>query len=805
MFTNQKVSRATKDTPQWRKDTIQWIISKGYNSTRGQRRSYQAKKANYDLLNSILNEDDFNYVTKPFGVDLQAEIGQLPANFQNYNLIVPYFNLIVGEELQRPFNYKAFAEAGEGFNKYQEDYKEALTNAYLSKLKAALGDKVDEVDPAEIEKYFTSSYTNNFETVANKLLSFSEKDLRLQDKFNKGFQHGLASAEEVYFVGIYNNEPIVEVCNPLNLEFNKNQDCEFIQDGDWVYWRRWLDRGQVFEYFGDKLSKKDKELLNKDDIMNPTPSYQALPGIFTDYPNTVSGYNQANKVAVTTVAWKSYTECYIVNFPDRFGELQTELVFEEGFKLSEEQVALGYTVTKEWLPEAWIGHRIGNEIFIAEPSPYQFRSIDNPWKCKLPFVGGVYNNLNSMPTSLVDFIKPYQMLYNIIWYRLELEFSRASGKKLIMDLAQMPKSKGISTEQWMYYLNTLGIAFINSMEEGEEGTSSQGKTSNWNGFTGIDMSLSNTISGYFEMLAKIEQCVQTITGITPQRMGQVKSTETVGGVERSISQSNAVTELYFYQHSQIKQQVLIQLLEVSKIAYRDSQRAKLIFDDFTRELLDLSILSNTDYGIFVSDATKDNNTLQALKSVAKEGISSGTLEFSNLITLVASNSVAEVKRDIKESEKKAFELKKGEQQNQQAQIESQERIAKEQMDRQDANLQLDRENKLQVATINATRAKDGITDNNGDGIIDQLQVAQLGLEQSRESFKQKVDSNKLSLEMKKMELDQANFEREQNQQDQKNKQDAAFKAEELKLKKEKLEIDRKALKYKKTPNTPKKK
>ena len=800
MFTNQKVSRKKKESPEWIKDTVQWIISKGYNSTRGQRRSYSAKKANYDLLNSIINEDDFNYVTKPFGVDLQAEIGQLPANFQNYNIIVPYFNLIVGEELQRPFNYKVFAEAGEGRNKYDKEYREAITNAYLSKLQVALGEKVEEIDPEEVDRYFKTSYVNNIEMAANKLLSFSEKDLRLQDKFNKGFQHGLTSAEEIYFIGIYNGEPIVEVCNPLNLEFNKNQDCEFVQDSDWVYWRRWLDRGQVFEYFGDKLSKKDKELLNKDDIINPTPSYQALPGIFTDYPNTVSGYNQANKVAVTTVAWKSYAKCFIVTFPDRFGEKQTEVVFDENFVLSEEQIALGYTFQEEWLPEAWVGHRIGNEIFIAEPSPYQFRSIENPYRCKLPFVGGVYNNLNSMPTSLVDFIKPYQMLYNIIWYRLELEFSRASGKKLIMDLAQMPKSKGISTEQWMYYLNTLGIAFINSMEEGEEGTSGAGKTSNWNGFTGIDMSLSNTISGYFEMLAKIEQCVQTITGITPQRMGQVKSTETVGGVERSISQSNAVTELYFYQHSQIKQQVLIQLLEVAKIAYRDSERSKMIFDDFTRELLDLSVLANTDYGVFVSDTAKDNNTLQALKQVAKEGISSGTLEFSNLITLVSSNSIAEIKKDIKASEEKSRELKMMEQENIKAQTEASERVARETLDRDDRNKQLDRENKLQIAQLSTLRGKDGPSDLNQNSIPDAMELGKLALEQSREEFNQNKESNKLSLEMEKLKVQNQQFIIEQSQQNQKNAQDAIFKKKELELKEKDLAIKNKALKYKKTPN-----
>jgi trans-2-enoyl-CoA reductase len=61
----------------------------------------------------------------------------------------------------------------------------------------------------------------------------------------------------------------------------------------------------------------------------------------------------------------------------------------------------------------------------------------------------------------------------------------------------------------MYYFDTLGIAFVNSAEEGREGDPSS--VSKFNQFTGIDMTLSNSIQGYFSMLSKIEEAVENIT------------------------------------------------------------------------------------------------------------------------------------------------------------------------------------------------------------------------------------------------------------------------------------------------------
>jgi len=505
------------------------------------------------------------------------------------------------------------------------------------------------------------------------------------------------------------------------------------------------------------------------------------------------------KILMQLVCWKSEKKIGTLTYIDDRGEQQKTTV-DEDFEIP---VGMEGEMQVEWfwIPRTWEGVQIGPSIFLAFESPYQFNTVDNPYKSKLPFIGRVYSNLNSKPTSLVDLIKPYQYLYNIIWYRLELEFAKAKGKKFVMDMAQLPKSKGWSVEQWMYYFDTLGIAFINSKEEGRDGD--ENSTAKFNQFTGIDMSLSTAIQGYFTMLSKIEECVENITGITRQRKGQINTSETVGGVERSVKQSNALTEIYFHEHSMVKEKVLEHLLELSKICYSNNEQGKLVFDEFTREMLDTKGLLYTDFGLYVTDSVRENGILEQLKGIAKEGISSGTLEFSNLITLVKSNSVAEVENSVKQSEKSKREQADAQNQTAQAQIESQEKISKETLDREDRNKQLDRENKIQIAEIGTLRGKDGPSDLNTNGIPDAMELGKLALDQSREEFNQKKETNKLSLEMEKLQTQNQQFLIEQQQQNQKNKQDAVFKAKELELKEKDIEVKKKALKYKAKPSTKK--
>ena len=83
-------------------------------------------------------------------------------------------------------------------------------------------------------------------------------------------------------------------------------------------------------------------------------------------------------------------------------------------------------------------------------------------------------------------------------YRLELAIARAKGKGRIFDIAQIPRSHGMDIEKWLYYLDIMGIAWINSMEEGK-----RGERTKFNEFKEFDMTISNTIKQYIFILDKI--------------------------------------------------------------------------------------------------------------------------------------------------------------------------------------------------------------------------------------------------------------------------------------------------------------
>src|SRR5690606_30342074 len=161
--------------------------------------------------------------------------------------------------------------------------------------------------------------------------------------------------------------------------------------------------------------------------------------------------------------WKSMRKVGFLTFYDENLE-QQEIIVDETYEPDEET---GETIEWLWISEVWEGTKIGNDIYCRiQPKKVQYRTIDNPSICKLGYVGTVYNDRNSKSISLLGLVKHHQYLYNVIMYRMEMEIAKAKGKKMVMDLAQIPRSQGMNLEKWMYYFDSLGISFINSFEEG---------------------------------------------------------------------------------------------------------------------------------------------------------------------------------------------------------------------------------------------------------------------------------------------------------------------------------------------------
>lgn len=683
-YPKQKLARSKKDK-KWGRSCVDWVLQTANTNTYP---FYQEIKANYDLYNNIIDKDDFKYVTDPYGIQ-----EEFPAKLNNYNIITPKIKLLEGEEIKRPFNFRVVATNDAAVSQMSEKRKQLLLEYLEAELIADLQQSgVNVTDPAtgevmtppQIEKYLQYSESDIRESTANKIADYIIKKENLEYKFNKGFKDAMISDMEFYYTGIDGDEPILETVNPLDFEYDMNPDLDFVHDGQWARHTTYCTVNSILDSYYNDLTDKEINHLDGDGFYGTSGSISNVQA--NEPANHNNNYHDEfsrNYIPVTRVEWKSMRKIGFLKYYDENLEEQ-EIIVDEEYEIDEEA---GEEVEWEWISEVWEGTKIGNDIYCRiQPKRVQFRSIDNPSKCRLGYTGTTYNNRNSKSVSLLSLVKHHQYLYNVVMYRMEMEIAKAKGKKMIMDIAQIPRSQGMDMEKWMYYFDSLGIAFINSFEEGKG--LGQGSISTFNQFTAVDMSLSQAVGQYIGILNKIEEQCETLMGVSRQRQGSISSNETVGGVERAVVQSSHITEPLFYKHNEVKKHVLTQLIEIAKVVYPSGKKINYILDDMSRVFLEISEeFQDADYGVFVTNSAKETKAFEDLKSIAEQAAASGLMTLTDLMSIFTSNSLAEVKNTIKDSEAKAQQEAQAEREAQmeqvQAQIEGQRQIENEKADRLD--------------------------------------------------------------------------------------------------------------------------
>ena len=644
--------------------------------------------------------------------------------------------------------------------------------------------------PEAIAKYMDKDYKDVVENAAYHTIVYLREKLNLDNEFIKGWKDALIAGREIYYVGVLGAEPYAERVNPIDFSFDKSPDLEFIEDGSWCCRKMRLPITEVYDRYYDKLTEKD---LNKlEEMINKVSGNSAGDKDERDfYDNPINDDASSRCVNVWHCCWKSFKKMYYVTTFDQTGQPQIDILDESYIPTGDE-----ISVEQDWIIEVWEGYRCGNDLYFGiQPVEYQHVSIDNPNSQKLPYCGAVYSNTNSKPRSLVSILKPLQYMYIVLWYRLELAIARDKGKVVNMDITQIPKSMNITPERWMHYLGSVGVNFINPYEEGwnipgREG----GKPAQFNQITALDLTMSNVIAEYIQLMDKIETLAGTISGITEQRTGAISTSELVGNVERSVVQSSHITEPLFWVHNQCKRRVLNMLINVAKGAWEETGKKKLsyIFDNGERAFIDINEkFYYEDVDIFVSDTSKDVENIQKLQQLIQPAMQNGAslLEAAEILT---NDNFNILKQKLKDMQTRQEQLA---QQQQQAQAEQEQKLQEmqnqtkqqelmlqeAQMDLQRYQIDQDNATKIAVAEISAYRGTEN-KDVDMNGIPDPVEIANQAIQQ------QKIDSDaytkryearqKREIENQKIKLEQDKMKHET--QLQKQKDDAAYKREELK-------------------------
>ena len=801
-FPRQKLPLSKKGK-KWQEDCVNYIIGEGNVTSGGNSTSYYGElQTYYNLYNSIFDEKDFKSITNPFKVE-----DGFPATPHDFNIIRPKVDLLIGEETKRPLNFRVIRTSQEATSEMQEKEKQMILQYIEAAITARMSPEEAQqfqeqlqsgeiMPPEQIAKYMDKDYKDIVENTAYHSLTYLREKLDLDNEFIKGWKDGLISGREIYYVGVLNAEPYAERVNPICFSYDKSPDLEFIEDGSWCCRKMRMPITEVYDRYYDKLEEKDLDRL--EEMIGSTPGRNLGDRSPIDtgiqlhiYDNPIFEGSGKSLVNVWHCCWKSFKKIYYVTTADETGQPQIDVVSENYQPVGNE-----ISVEPDWIIEVWEGYRAGSDLYFGiQPIEYQHVSIDNPNSQKLPYCGAIYSNTNSKPRSLVSILKPLQYMYIVLWYRLELAIARDKGKVVNMDITQIPKSMNISPAKWMHYLSSVGVNFINPYEEGwnipgREG----GKPAQFNQITALDLTMSNVIAEYIQLMDKIEELAGTISGITQQREGAVSSSEMVGNVERSVIQSSHITEPLFWVHNQCKRRVLNMLLNTAKGAWEETGKQKLqyVFDNGERTFLDITPkFYYEDMDVFVSDTSKDLENIQKLQQLIQPAMQNGAslLEAAEILTNDNFNIIKQKLKDMQTRQEQMQQQQQEAEAQQQQQLQQMQNEAKQQelmlqeaqMDLQRYQIDQDNQTKIAVAQINAYRGTEDMDQNNNE-IPDVAELGKQALEQQKinqEAYNKRYEAKqKREIEDQKIQLEKDKMKHETELQ--KAKDDAAYEREKLK-------------------------
>lgn len=759
-FPVQKVPYEKKDKG-WRERCVDGVINIAYNYGRSRRSPARQKRRNYNLFNNKIDKADFDYVLNPFNLSKEKlREFNFPASLQPYDIVSPYFQLLLGEESKRMFNPMVRAINEDALSEKQEMKKAEILQALQQML---MGDiDPSQIDPnnppptpEELAKY--QNYTPKMmrESVADKLLQFNLRKENVNKIFNDCFKDALVAGEEVVRVEKVGKGVKVTRVNPLEIFYVLNNNSDELDESEKIYERNYLTVSEIVDQFYEYLTEDQiTELEQIQAGAIPTTVYGApilnigeVDSIYTFEDD----YGQRG-IPVHRVRWKSKRKIGIYYTNDG----QTEELVDETFKVNKQDPSSW--VEWFWISEYWEGVRIGVDMYIHDlirPRKQQFRTMDNISECKSGYIGNIYSATNSQSVSLMDRLVPWVYLYMIVWYRTELALAKNQGKIALIDTSLIPS--GWDPEKWMYYAQALGFGFVNSYNEENRALGMAGGANLSVQNKALDLETSGYIIQHINLLQHIDERIQNTAGISRQRLGSISTSELVGNTERAVTQSSHITEPYFFLHEDFKRRVCEAIIEVSKECIGDKNtNMQYVTDDMAEVLfhIDAEDFVNADYGVFVSNSSKDQLAMQEMKGLLQAALQADKIMLSDAINVLNGTSISDMKAKLIQSEQELMQRQQQQQQMQQQmqqeQIAAQQQandqkmqLEMEKLDREDYNKEQDRQNQIQVAEIKSMsflREQD----------VNQNKIPDVVEEAEKAIHERKVQEEKLRLEREKI-------------------------------------------------------
>tara|TARA_Y100000385_G_scaffold211275_1_gene219301 strand:+ start:7591 stop:10176 length:2586 start_codon:yes stop_codon:yes gene_type:complete len=787
IFPDQFKTEKQKKDDSWIKNTMDYFANRAYAEYIKNRETFVK---NYDLMKGILRTEDFlidEPEVKSFTDMLQQDLS-LPSYVKHYSIMTTPVNELVGEISKRPdsFRVKAFDDDSQA---QELQFKTDTLKAYvISQVKqqvmakaAISGQEITEEDLDKITfeqvKDQLDSYTSVAEKWANHTLTCQKADFNLKEKSEDAFRDLLISAREFYHIYEDNSKVgyNVEVLNPKNTWFLTTPDKKYISDpsgrkqGAYAAGTvKVMEISEIIEAFPDltkdeidhlRTSLQDYGLINVRESNLGNSSVD--PGIdsinydtydplvlqtrmliesemkenndglqdFLGLSDNVSSFGY--KYVVIQSYWVSKKKIGKLIYTDEMGNEQSTLV-NESYKSGDmpTQISLEWG----WINQWYQGTKIGPDIYHVKP----YSLLDY-----CPIIGTTYEVKNTEARSLVDLMKPFQVIYNVCMNQLYKLLEKEVGKVQLMSLRHIPVPKDgdaqDALDMWEMEARERGVVFIDDSPENLKAPSS------FNQFTSLDLTRTQEIQSRYTLAQQMKLECWELIGMSRQRMGSISASETATGTQTAMQQSYSQTEPLFIAHEYVMGQLYQAIVDAS--LYTESTKPQSTLSYITNEGESAFVQVNgtelklRDLKVFLTNRPEDTQMFNELRQLSQAIIQNGGTLY-DVIELYSTKSMREMKKTFKDLRDRQVEQQEQQMQMQQQQQEQAGQIAQAQMQQaeqmtaaktanENYQNELDRINKKEIAMINAMSKEGGASaDLDNSGTPDSLEIEKLALQQS---------------------------------------------------------------------------
>jgi hypothetical protein len=823
IFPDQFKTEKEKMDESWIKNTMDYFANKSYAEYVKNRDTFVK---NYDLVKGILRMEDF-YQSAPqvksFTDMLTADL-ELPAYVKMYSIITTPLNELVGEISKRPdaFRVKAFDDD----SKSEElEYKTGILQEYvINQVKSKLIEKAQsqgqEIEDEELQQMTMQevqdeldSYTSVAEKWANHVLTCQKADFNLKEKSEDAFRDMLISAREFYHIYEDNSKLgyNVEVANPKNTWFLSTPDRKYVSDptgraqGAYAAGTvQVMELSEIIESIPDltkdeidhlRSSLQDYGLINvrESNLGNPNAgngidsiqydTYDPLvlqtrmiiesemknndDGLqdFLGLTSNVSSFGY--KYVVVRAYWISKKKIGKVIYTDEMGNEQSMLV-DENYKSN--TIPTQISLEWGWINQWYQGIKIGPDIYHIKP----FKLLSY-----CPIIGLVHEIKNTEAKSLIDLMKPFQVLYNVCMNQLYKLLEKEVGKVYLTSIRHIPIPKDGDAQDaldiWEMEARNRGVMFIDDSPENLKSPSS------FNQFRDIDLTRTQEIQSRYTLAQQLKNECWELVGMSKQRLGSISASETATGTNTAITQSYSQTEPLFVAHEYVLGQLYQAIIDAS--LYVESRKPQSTISYITSEGESAFVEVNgtdlkfRDLKVFLTNRPEDQKMFQEIRGLSQAVLQNGG-SLHDIIELYSTNSVRQMKKVFKTLKDRQEELQNQEMQQKQQAMEQQQQQAEaalnqaqEQYESKIANdnyqAELDRINKKEIALIAAESKSGPLSDVDVSGTPDVLEISKLNAEESRASkdYEAKLEEirgrdrqhyDKMQIEREKMQVDLKN-------------------------------------------------